>query len=170
MSQPHFGISVRVKPTLPRVGSWSLSGLPKIQSSSSGVKTPRIGMFFIPLKRSWSVDVQMASHEPFGHLQPKLWAKEGPGVKLAVRLPITKSWESTRPQHLQQECGMALESSRGDLQLWLRPRSNRKSEPGDTSCQSPGSLTRDSFGTPPWEFREKVTFGCSLGGELQRIL
>jgi hypothetical protein len=27
---------------------------------------------------------KMASHEPFGHLQPKLWAKEGPGVKLAV--------------------------------------------------------------------------------------
>jgi hypothetical protein len=26
----------------------------------------------------------MASHWPFGHLQPKLWAKEGPGVKLAV--------------------------------------------------------------------------------------
>jgi hypothetical protein len=25
----------------------------------------------------------MASHWPFGHLQPKLWAKEGPGVKLA---------------------------------------------------------------------------------------
>jgi hypothetical protein len=24
----------------------------------------------------------MALHEPFGHLQPKLWAKEGPGVKL----------------------------------------------------------------------------------------
>jgi hypothetical protein len=38
----------------------------------------------------------MASHEPFGHLQPKLWAKEGPRVKLAVWLPTTKSQESTR--------------------------------------------------------------------------
>jgi hypothetical protein len=27
---------------------------------------------------------QMASHWPFGHVLPKLWAKEGPGVKLAV--------------------------------------------------------------------------------------
>ncbi len=27
---------------------------------------------------------EMASHWSFGHLQPKLWAKEGPGVKLAV--------------------------------------------------------------------------------------
>ncbi len=24
----------------------------------------------------------MASHWPFGHLSPKLWANEGPGVKL----------------------------------------------------------------------------------------
>ncbi len=40
----------------------------------------------------------MASHESFGHLQPKLWAKEGPGVKLAVWLPTTKSRESTRSQ------------------------------------------------------------------------
>jgi hypothetical protein len=29
---------------------------------------------------------------------------------------------------------------------------------------------RDNFGTPTWESREKEPFGCSLGGELQRIL
>jgi hypothetical protein len=28
--QPHFGISVRMKLTPPKVGSWSLLGLPKI--------------------------------------------------------------------------------------------------------------------------------------------
>jgi len=38
------------------------------------------------------------------------------------------------------------------------------------SSQSIGTPTRDSFGTPPWESREKVPFRCSLGGELQRIL
>jgi hypothetical protein len=27
---------------------------------------------------------KMASHEPFGHLQHKLWQKEGPEIKLAV--------------------------------------------------------------------------------------
>jgi hypothetical protein len=32
----------------------------------------------------------MASHWSFGHLQPKLWAKEGPGVKLAIWFPTTK--------------------------------------------------------------------------------
>jgi len=38
------------------------------------------------------------------------------------------------------------------------------------SSQSIGTPTRDSFGTPPWESREKVPFRCSLDGELQRIL
>jgi hypothetical protein len=51
LSQPHFAIGVKVKPTFPKVGSRSLPGLPKIQSSSSGVKTPRIGVFFIPLEK-----------------------------------------------------------------------------------------------------------------------
>jgi hypothetical protein len=27
---------------------------------------------------------KMALHEPFEHFQPKLWAKEGPEVKLAI--------------------------------------------------------------------------------------
>jgi hypothetical protein len=40
---------------------------------------------------------KMALHEPFRHLQHKLWSKEGLGVKLAVWLPTTKSWKSTRP-------------------------------------------------------------------------
>jgi len=38
------------------------------------------------------------------------------------------------------------------------------------SSQSPGTPTRDNFGTPPWESWEKVPFGCSLDEELQRIL
>jgi hypothetical protein len=36
--------------------------------------------------------------------------------------------------------------------------------------QSPETPTRDSFGTPTWESREKESFGCSLSGELQSIL
>jgi hypothetical protein len=36
------------------------------------------------------------------------------------------------------------------------------------NVQNPGTPTRDSFGTPSWESREKVPFGCS--GKLQRIL
>jgi hypothetical protein len=113
---------------------------------------------------------KMASHEPFGHLQPKLWAKEGSVVKLVVWLPTTKSRESTSFRHLQKECNSALESSWGELQLWFRPHSNRRLELGDMSAQSPGNSTRDSFGTPPWESREKVPFGCGSRRVTQRIL
>jgi len=38
------------------------------------------------------------------------------------------------------------------------------------NVQSLGTPTRDSFETPPWESREKVSFGCNFGGELQRVL
>jgi hypothetical protein len=58
MSQRHFGLSVRVKPTLPKVGSWSPSGLPKTQSSIAGVKSPRIWALLVSLETSWNVDVQ----------------------------------------------------------------------------------------------------------------
>jgi len=38
------------------------------------------------------------------------------------------------------------------------------------SVQSPGTPTRDSFGTAAWESREKEPFGCSLRNETQKIL
>jgi hypothetical protein len=113
---------------------------------------------------------KMASHVPFGHLQPKLWAKKRPGVKLAVWLPTTKSRESTSSRRLQRECNMELKISRGELQLWFRLRSNWNWQLGDMSSRSPGTPTRDSFETPPWESWEKKPFGCSLGGRLQRTL
>jgi hypothetical protein len=34
----------------------------------------------------------------------------------------------------------------------------------------PGIQNQDNFGTPLWESREKVPFGCKCGGEAQRIL
>jgi len=112
----------------------------------------------------------MASHYPFGHLQPKLWAKEGPGVKLAVWLPTTKSQESTCSWRRLEECNTALESSRRELQLWFRARPNPSSGRGAVAVQSPGTPTRNNFGTSTWESREKKPFGCSLRGETQRIL
>jgi hypothetical protein len=39
---------------------------------------------------------KMGSHHPFGHLKHKLWPKKRSGIKLAIWLPTTKSWESTR--------------------------------------------------------------------------
>jgi len=52
MSQPHFEASVRMRLTLPKVGTWSPPRLPKFQSSIARVKTPCLEMFFIPLERS----------------------------------------------------------------------------------------------------------------------
>jgi hypothetical protein len=112
----------------------------------------------------------MASHEPFGHLQPKLWAKEGSEVKLTIWLPTTKSRESTFSRCSLAECDMALKSSRRELQLWFRPRPDRRSGREVMFIQSLGTPTRDNFGTPLWESREKEPFECSLGGEVQNIL
>jgi hypothetical protein len=88
----------------------------------------------------------MASHWPFGHLQPKLWAKEGPGVKLAVWLPTTKSQESTFYRRRLEECDMALESSRRELQFWFKTRPNPSSRRGVMAVQSPRSPTGNILG------------------------
>jgi hypothetical protein len=44
--------------TLPKVGTWSPSGLPQLQNSIAEVKTPRLDVFFIPLESYQSVDVE----------------------------------------------------------------------------------------------------------------
>jgi hypothetical protein len=113
---------------------------------------------------------KMASHKPFGHLQHKLWSKEGLGVKLAVWLLTTKSRESTQFRCVQVKCDTPLKSSRGEIQLWFRPRPDPSLGRGVMSVQSPESPNRNSFGTPLWESREKEPFGCKSRVELQRIL
>jgi hypothetical protein len=49
---------VRMILTLPKVGTWSPPRLPQLQSSIAKVKTPRLEVFFIPLERSRSVNVE----------------------------------------------------------------------------------------------------------------
>jgi hypothetical protein len=94
----------------------------------------------------------MASHWSFGHLQLKLWAKEGPGVKLAIWLPTTKSQESTFSRYPNWECDTALERSRRGLQLWFRPCCDRTLQSGVMSSQSLGTpigtLSGLHFGSP----------------------
>jgi len=58
LSQPHFEASMRMRLALPKVGTWSPSGLPQLQSSIAKVKTPRLEVFFIPLERPWRVDIE----------------------------------------------------------------------------------------------------------------
>jgi hypothetical protein len=94
----------------------------------------------------------MASHWSFEYLQPKLWAKEGPGVKLPVWLPTIKSQESTSSWHQIWVCDMALERSRQGLQLWFRPRCDRTLQSGIMAVQSFGSpvgtISGLHFGSP----------------------
>jgi hypothetical protein len=95
----------------------------------------------------------MASHWSFGHLQPKLWAKEGPGVKLAIWLLTTKSRESTSSRCPIQECNMALEKSRWGLQLWFRPCCDPTLQSGVMAVQSSGSPA----GTTSGQFRDSIS-------------
>jgi len=95
----------------------------------------------------------MASYWPFGHLSPKLWAKEGPGVKLAVWLPTTKSRESTSSRCPIRECDMALERSWRGLQLWFRPRCDPTPQSGVMAVQS----SRSPAGTISGQFRDSIS-------------
>jgi hypothetical protein len=94
----------------------------------------------------------MPSHWSFGHLKPKLWAKEGPGVKLAIWLPTTKSRESTSSRRPNRKCNIALESPRRELQLWLRHRRDLTLQSRVMSSQSPGTptetISRLQLGSP----------------------
>jgi len=112
----------------------------------------------------------MALHEPFRHLQHKLWLKKGSEVKLAVWLSTIKSRESIRSRCVQVECNTSLESSQGKLQVCFRPCLNRRSEREVMNAQSLGSPNWDNFRTPLWESWEKMPFGCKCGRETQRIL
>jgi hypothetical protein len=68
----------------------------------------------------------MGSHDPFGHLKHKLWAKERPWVKLVVWFLTTKSRESTRFPFVQVACDTPLKSSWRGLQLCFRPHPDRR--------------------------------------------
>jgi hypothetical protein len=113
---------------------------------------------------------KMTSHEPFKHLHNKLWSKERPRVKLAVWLPTSKNRESTQSRCVQVECNTLFKSFWGELQVCFVPHPNWRFELGVMSSQSPGSLNRANFGTPPWESWDQKPFGCTCHGQRQRIL
>ncbi len=151
MSQPHFEASVRMRLTLPKVGTWSPLGLPQFQSSIVEVKTPRLEVFFILLERPWSLDVENGLAWAIWTSTTQVMVERRSEVKPAIWLPTTKSRESTRSRCVQMECNTPLESSWGELQVFIRPHPNLRFEPRVMSSQSPRSPNRDSFGTPPWE-------------------
>ncbi len=157
--------------TLGKLGDLESPGtLECLELDSKAQNTSHWGVFSViekVLKRRYRKWPRIWS---FGHLQPKLGAKEGPGVKLAIWLPPTKSRESTCSRHAFWECNMVLKSFFWGLQLWFRSHPARRSGRGAMKSQNPGTPTWDSFGTPLWESREKVTFRRGCHKESQSIL
>jgi hypothetical protein len=71
---------------------------------------------------------------------------------------------------VQGECNTLLENYLEEIQVCFRPHLNQRFEQRIMTLQSPGSPNRDSFGTLPWESRDKKPFGCGCCREVQRIL
>jgi hypothetical protein len=173
MSQPHFGLSVRMK-LIPKSGNLESSGtLKNSELDFRCQNTFHLGVIYINGKVSKCRCPKWPCMSHLDICSPSYGQKKGreSNWKFDSRpLKVENRRESTSSRRLQKECNRALESSRRDLWLWFRPHSNRRSKLGNMNSQSPGSPTQDNFGTPPWESREKVSFGCGSRGVTQRIL
>jgi hypothetical protein len=117
----------------------------------------------------------MASHWSFGHLYPKLWAKEGPGVKLAVWQFDSRSLKvGNRPlSDLRIESAIRRWKDLDEVYKFgsdlvaIRLCSRELWAPKFPGLH-PGQFW-DNFGTPTRESREKVTFRRGCCGESQSI-
>ncbi len=95
MSARILGVTLRFD-SFPHSHAHFDSGHPGLgEDTFDGVLVPEVPFAsfgpYVVLRCSWchwkgleAYISKMASHRPFGHLSPKLWAKEGSGVKLAV--------------------------------------------------------------------------------------
>jgi hypothetical protein len=140
MSQPHFGLSVRMKLTFPKVGTWSPPGLPKTQSSIARVKTPRIELFFIPLERFWSVDVQNGLSWAIWTFTAQVMGKRKAGNRPKsdiYRRSATWRWKALKESY---KIALDLIPIRGPSKKFWCPKS-RESKPRqfrDSSLRVPG--------------------------------
>ncbi len=140
-------------------GSWSPDELLNLQKTIVRIKTHWIEELLISLESSWNEMSKMGLHDTFGHLEHKLWSKERSGVKLAIWLSTTKSWESPWLPCVQVTCHIPSKSSQWGLQLCFKPHLNCRSAHkvmGPQSCKNPNF---GNFGTPTWESRDKMAFG-----------
>jgi hypothetical protein len=132
-------------------GSYSPKWTPKSLMHNFKGQNPSIRRVLYIIGKYWNVD-KMGLHDSFGHLKHKLWSKERPWVKLAIWLPTTKSWESTRFPPVQVVCDIPLESSQRGLWLCLRPHCNPRFAREIMRPQSCKSHNCETFGSPTWEF------------------
>jgi hypothetical protein len=169
--QPHFGLSVRVKPTLPKVRNLESSKTPENskdglrgQTSSHRCSPSVIGKVLKCRCPKWPRMSHLDICNP-SYGQEKDWESNWQFDSRPL-----KSRESTSSRRALRECNMALESSLWGIQVWFTPCPDRRSGRGATKSQSPGSPNRDNFGTPLRESREKEPFGCHSRGRTQSIL
>ncbi len=67
-------------------------------------------------------------------------------------------------------CHIPLKSSRQGLKIIFKPHLNRRFAHNFTSPQSCRSPNFGNLGTPTWDSRDKMTFGCWPRGQAQSIL
>ncbi len=159
MSQPHFGLSVRVKPTLPKVGTWSPPGLLKIQTSSwRGQNTSHWGVLGVIGKvlkcrcLNWPCIGHLGTCSPsYGQKKDREsnWQFDSRPLKVENRpLPdICNESATWRWKALEESYNIGWDLAPiglGSREIWA-PK-----VPG----LQPGQF-RDSFGTRTWESREK---------------
>jgi hypothetical protein len=154
----------------PKVGDLESSGTPELlELNSRGQNTSHSGVLYIIGKvlkcrcPKWPCMSHLDIFSPsYGKKKGREsnWQFDSRPLKVGNRpLPDVCKWSAIRHwKALKESYNFGLD---------LTPM---RSKPGVVSVQSPGSPTQDSFGTPPWESRENVPFGCSSRGELQRIL
>jgi hypothetical protein len=97
----------------------------------------------------------MGSHDPFKYLKHKLWPIKGPGVKLIVWFPTTKSLESPWFPCMEVACNIPLEIFQWWLQFCFRPYLNRRFVHKVMGLQSYGNFNFENFETPTWESWDK---------------
>ncbi len=109
---------------------------------------------------------KMGSHDPFGHLQHKLWQKETMGVKIDSLTPDHKKLGIDRTFMRAGGMQHVIGHFRRKLQLCFRPHLDRRSEYEIIAPQNCESVNLRNFRTPLWESRDKKPFGCGPCGEV----
>jgi hypothetical protein len=171
VSQPHFGQSGRMQLPLPKVETWSPPGLPKIQKAIWRVKSPRLWrVLYINgklLKRTcpkWPriahLDICSPSYGQKKGRESNWQFDSGPLKVWNLPLPDVSSKIATwRWKDFDENYNFGL----GLVLIWVW---GEEIWPSKVPGLQPGTVSGLQLGS----LGKKRSFGCSLGGELQRIL
>jgi hypothetical protein len=174
VSQPHFGQVWGWSPTLGKVGGLESSGTPECSELDNKPKTPRIEVFLVSLKSCWNVDIEKGLALAIWTSAAQVMGKRRAGSQIGSLTPDHwKSGINLFPKselRVQHSVGKILMSVTTLVQTSLRLDFTIESYGHSKFWESNWESSRDSFGTPFRESQQNVPFGCSLGGELQRIL